>query len=105
MFGEVRKTPAGVDDVAVVAQVILAGLRTSLVRNGSRRAVFAACQARITELRNTGVDWMIDCHIQRECHTTHAEKRPKLWMNNRAVTAQFAKPCLETNRNMEQVAI
>ena len=64
MLGEVREASTGIDDIAVVAQVIFAGLRASMIWNSSRRAVLAACPANITELRNAGINRMVDSKIE-----------------------------------------
>src|SRR5678809_1697306 len=48
IFRKVGEASAGIHDIAIVPQMILARVRASIVWNGARRAVFAASPAPVS---------------------------------------------------------
>src|SRR6185369_12154814 len=88
---EIRKAAARIHNVAVVAEMILAGFRTALVWDRAWWTVFPAGATRIAELRDAGIDRVIGRELDRRNHAAHAEQRTERRMNDRPVPAQFAE--------------
>src|SRR5262245_40698999 len=61
---EVRETPSGIDDISIVAQMILSSLGAAVIRNSAGRAILPAGAANVTKLRNAGVDRLIDRQVE-----------------------------------------
>src|SRR5262249_26416487 len=100
-----RKTSSGVDDVAVVAEVIFAGLGAAVIGDRLGRTVLTAGAARIAELRDPRVDRMIDLEIERRCHAAHSEQGAQLRMNDRAVPSKFSEAGFQSDGDVEQIAV
>ena len=60
VFGEIRKAFSCIHDIAVNAQVVFAGFRRTLVRDGVCGTVYPAGTAFVTEGSNPGIYRMID---------------------------------------------
>src|SRR5690349_20752326 len=82
-----------------------ARLGTAFVRNRVRWAVLPARTADVAELRDAGVDGMIDRERERRCDAAHPEQRSEPGMNDRAMTPELAEARLQANRNVEQIAV
>src|SRR6185503_11025951 len=102
---EVGKAAAGVYPVSIVAQVVLPRRRAPLVRDGRGRAVLAAGPAGIAEGRDPRVDGRVQGERDRGDDAAHAEERPQLRVDDRAMAAELAEAGLEPDRNVQQIAV
>src|SRR5262245_35249246 len=105
MLRKVRKAAAGVDDVAVVAEMIGTGFRTAIVGNRVGGTKLSAGAAAVAELRDARVDWRVDRKRNGRRNAAHPEQRTEHGMNDRSVAAELAKAGLQSNRNVQEIAV
>src|SRR6188508_3253249 len=105
MLCEVGEAAASVDDVAVVAEMILTSFGSALVRNRVGRTELPARATGVAELGDTGVDRMVDCERNRCRDAAHAEERSEPGIDDGAVPTELAEAGLQPDRDMQQVAV
>src|SRR3954467_3123245 len=85
--------------------MILPRRRTALIGNRTRGTVLAAGAAGVAELRDAGVDRMVDRQVQRPGHPAHPEQRSERRMNDRAVPSELTEAGLQADRDVQQVTV
>ena len=105
VFGEVREAAAGIDHVAIEAQMVFPCFGAAVVGNGVCGAIETTGAAFVAEGSNTGIDRMVDIHFEVGHHTAHAEERAQFRMDDGTMAAQFTKTRFQSDRNMKQVAV
>src|SRR5438552_9004778 len=76
-----------------------------MIRDRVRWAEFSTGPARVAEFCDARVDRLVDVEGNRRGHTAHAKQRAQAWMNDRPVAAELPETRLQSNWDVQQVAV
>ena len=100
VFPEIGETFTGIDQVPIIAKMILSRFRTALIGNGFSRTVNATSLAVITKCSNSCIDRVVNGQWYGGSNAPHAEQRPEFRMNDRTMPPQLAEACFQADGNV-----